>query len=653
MPYAHWKPIISAEDVYKKFTYFLYPQAFDTGLFWIEGRPSEGGRFVLVMKNPKGEISDITPREFSVRTRVLEYGGQAYTVHGTDLYFVNFKDQRIYWQNLKNLQEVIPITPEKNKDGSLGKYMDLSVSPNGRWLIFAYEKEFHNKTNEAKENQNYIALIDLEKTRKQNHNQQSESQQHSPLDEPQIITSGANFYISPRFSSSGNRVAWLQWNHPYMPWYSTELYTSLFSNGKLISTHQVVGGDESSVGSLTFANDDSLYFTMDKPHQKEDSPSNFYNIYCYKYKGKESNGALSSITQSLAEYHNLIIHGDVITTVQIKNGNSSLKKIHIKEKRIEEFASTYEEFSSLTGSKDNHIFAIARSSQDSPKLLDLTTNKVVKSAYEVSINKEEIPPPQKVEFPTQDGRRAFGYLYLPKNSHYTAPQNEKPPVRVILHGGPTGGTSTSFSMSRIFWTSQGFAIFDVEYRGTTGYGRSYRDALKKKWGLLDVSDVKDGLQYLHEQKLIGDKAFVSGGSAGGYSVQRLLTYYPKLFQGGASYFGIGNLVTLQKLTHKFESQYLSQLIGGTLNDNLKEYQERSPINHLDKLESPMIIFQGSEDKVVPPENSREMANILKQRGVYHEYVEYKGEGHGFIKKENLIDSLNKEAAFFKNILDKN
>ncbi len=211
-------------------------------------------------------------------------------------------------------------------------------------------------------------------------------------------------------------------------------------------------------------------------------------------------------------------------------------------------------------------------------------------------------------------------------------------------------TQAGFSNQLVFWTSQGYAVFDVNYRGSIGFGRRYRDALLGKWGIIEIQDVKDGLKYLREQNLVSDKAIVSGGSAGGYTVQRLLTFHPDLFSAGASYFGIGNLATLQKLTHKFESHYLEGLIGGTLEAKGLEYEDRSPINHLSKLKSPLIIFQGANDKIVPPENSREIAAILKKKGIEYEYYEYPGEDHGFRKKENLVDSLMKEAVFFKKVL---
>jgi dipeptidyl aminopeptidase/acylaminoacyl peptidase len=623
LSFKDWEPAVSPESIFKKFVFFLDVQSSGKKLYWVEGRPSEKGRYVIVEKDSKGNTRDITPKGYSARSRVYEYGGSSYIVKGDDLYFVNFKDQRIYWQDLTDSSQIKALTPKQNNDGSTGKSMDFTLSKDGKWLAFVYEKEI-----QSKENPNYIAVLNVEEKK---------------VSEPKIIVKGADFYKSPLFSPDGTELAWKEWNHPFMPWYSTDLYLGKFNDGRMSTKKRIVGGDQTTVGSLNFNSDGELLFTMDKPNQTEKSPLNYYNIYVY------SDGKVRPITKKLSGFSGIKVKGNTIYSVSIKEGQASLVKINSQTGKFESVQKNYNSFSFLNFNHKNELIGVAYSTTKPPSIVNFTKNKVIKTAYKLPIKKQDISLPITVKYPTQDGEHSYGYFYPPKNSRYKAPKGELPPVRVLVHGGPTGSTSTSFSASRNFWTSQGYAVFDVNYRGSTGYGRKYRDALLKKWGILEIRDVKDGLDYLKTEKLISSTAFVSGGSAGGYSVQRLLTYYPDLFQGGASHFGIGNLITLQKLTHKYESHYLSQLIGGTLKTNLKEYKDRSPINHLNKLKAPMIIFQGAEDKVVPPENSREMAEILKKRGVYHEYYEYPEEGHGFRNKDNLIHSLSKEAAFFKKI----
>jgi dipeptidyl aminopeptidase/acylaminoacyl peptidase len=239
---------------------------------------------------------------------------------------------------------------------------------------------------------------------------------------------------------------------------------------------------------------------------------------------------------------------------------------------------------------------------------------------------------------------AYCYLYLPKNQNYSS--MGKPPLLILVHGGPTANSDSNYANYIQYWTSSGFAVIDIEHRGSTGFGRKYRDKLLGNWGLIEISDIEDAIKYLVQKNVIMNKVAITGGSAGGYTVQRALTSIPDLFQVGGSHFGIGNLLTLKKLTHKFESKYLDLLIG----EEEQRFIDRSPVNHLDKLKAPMIIFQGLDDKVVPPELSREIAEILKQKGIKSEYIEYPGEGHGFRQLDNKVDSLKKESIFFKEVL---
>jgi dipeptidyl aminopeptidase/acylaminoacyl peptidase len=626
--FLDWQPALKPEEVFQQTVSFSFLSVDETGrLFWVENRPEEGGRSVLMVKMPSDEIKEVLPKPFSTRSRVFEYGGMPYTVSKDWVYFVNLRDQRIYKINLKEISAgPTPVTTEKLKDGGLGKYLDLKISPDDHWLMFAYEKEIPNK-----EPINEVGLIDL----------------RGPIpQEARTLISGADFYKSPRFSPDGKSVAWLEWNHPFMPWDSTLLFEATFENGKLTKKHHVAGSTSSSISELDYLADGELVFGADFAGKSDESFENYYNIYGYR------NGKVRTITKELADFQYIRCDSQKLYGLMLNKSTDHLLEINPENGVLREIKITPVSTSAPVAFK-NKIFLVGVMAKEPVQLLELDSEgsaRLIKKSTDQKIDEENVSQAREVSFPTQDGQKAYGYFYPPVNSKYKALAGEKPPVRVLLHGGPTAMTQAGFSKQRLFWTSQGYAIFDVNYRGSIGFGRKYRDALLKKWGLLEIQDVKDGLRYLREQNLIGDKAVVSGGSAGGYTVQRLLTFHPDLFSAGASHYGIGNLVTLQKLTHKFEAHYLEQLIGGTLETNLHEYEDRSPINHLSKLKSPMIIFQGSEDKVVPPENSREMAEILKKKGITSEYYEYAGEEHGFRKKENLVDSLEKEATFMKKIL---
>jgi len=273
---------------------------------------------------------------------------------------------------------------------------------------------------------------------------------------------------------------------------------------------------------------------------------------------------------------------------------------------------------------------------------------VLKESSSIEVNKDNLSIPRPIEYPTSDGETSHAYFYFPTSSKFEGPDKEKPPLIVMAHGGPTSRVSAAMSLIKQFWASQGYALLDVNYRGSTGYGRKYRDALLGKWGLVDAGDITDGVRYLITQGIVNpDQIVIRGGSAGGYAVQRVLTEFPDIFKCGASYYGIGDLETLAKLIHKFESHYLTGLIGEPYPAGKALCKERSPINHLDRLKSSMIIFQGSDDKIVHPQVSRQMAKALRKRGIPCEYIEYPGEAHGFRRKESNIDALKKEAEFYR------
>jgi dipeptidyl aminopeptidase/acylaminoacyl peptidase len=626
--YVDWQPVLKAEEVFQQTVGFSYLSADESGrFFWVENRPEEGGRSVLMMRSATGEIHDVLPKPFSTRSRVFEYGGFSYVVAKDRVYFVNLSDQRIYKIDLNHLSAPpVPLTTEKTKEGWLAKYVDLTVSPDGRWLAFGYEKEIPKK-----EAVNEIGVIDL---------------LNPDLQEGRVLAAGADFYKSPKFSADGKSLAWLEWRHPYMPWDSTFLYEASFDGGKVHGKKLVAGSKSSSISGICYLPNGELIFGADFADKPETSFQNFYNLYGYK------NGKVRTITKELMDFQQFRCDANRIFAMTLKESVGHVLEVNPDDGNIREIKVEPVAFSVPVPSGEK-LFLIGVMAKGPSLLLELDRqgrSKVIKKSSEQKINEADVSEAEAISFPTEGGQKAYGYFYPPVNSNFKAPAGEKPPVRVLVHGGPTSMTQPGFSKQLLFWTSQGYAVFDVNYRGSVGFGRKYRDALLKKWGIAEIQDVKAGLEYLRAQNLISDKAVVSGGSAGGYTVQRLLTFYPELFSTGASHFGIGNLVTLQKLTHKYESHYLERLIGGTLKTNLREYEDRSPINHLSKLKSPMIIFQGSDDKVVPPENSREMAEILKKKGITYEYYEYPGEEHGFRKKENLVASLEKEAAFFKKIL---
>ncbi|MFX0202610.1 MAG: prolyl oligopeptidase family serine peptidase, partial [Candidatus Hodarchaeota archaeon] len=593
LPYSQWKPTITPEDV---FSDIITPEEIKNvgrTIYWLEQRPAEQGRVALVKCDESGQISDVTPKEYWIRTRVHEYGGGAYTLNDQYVYFVNFKDQRIYRQSLTEKQLPQPLTPKKNLDGSLGKYGALELSSNGTQLVFVYEKEYADK-----ENENFIAVLDLTS---------------EELREPAILACGNDFYADPKISPDGKRIVWLTWNHPKMPWDYTELIVAKFDEMYLVtgSEQKIAGGLNVSVCLPKFDQHGNLYYVMDEAGQGEKSIKNWWNLYCYK------NGKTELITKELAEFgmplwvlgqsgYSFLSSGNLICRT-IAQGKANLVVVDPKKKECSLLDLPFTEYDSLQIDGNDDLVFVGASPLTPPAIiklnLELMKITILKPSTTLKISEEDLSIPKFISYPTSDGKMAYGYLYMPKNSKYKAPEDEKPPLIVIVHGGPTGRTSSALYLRKgiQFWTSQGYAVLDVEYRGSTGYGRNYRDALLGECGVIDALDIKDGVNFLLKEGLVSKKIVIRGGSAGGYAVQRALTLFPELFSAGASYYGIGNLLTLVEGIHKFESHYLDSLLGASLAEGLAIYQERSPINHLDKLRAPMILFQGLEDKIVTPE----------------------------------------------------
>ncbi|MFQ6126893.1 MAG: prolyl oligopeptidase family serine peptidase [Candidatus Heimdallarchaeota archaeon] len=642
LPYKQWKPSVTPENVFSDIVTLGEIKIVGRTIYWLEQRPAEQGRVVLVKCDELGQISDVTPKGYWIRTRVHEYGGGAYTLNDQYVYFVNFTDQRIYRQSLTEKQFPQPLTPEKNSDGSLGKYGALELSSDGTQLVFVYEKEYTDT-----ENENFIAALDL---------------LSEELREPAILASGNDFYADPKISSDGKTIVWLTWNHPKMPWDYTELIVAEFDGNHLVpgSEQEIAGRKNASVCLPKFDQHGNLYYVMDEAGHEEKSFKNWWNLYCYK------KGNTEVITKELAEFgmplwglgqsgYSFLSNGNLICRT-ITRGKANLVVVDPKKKECMLLDLPFTEYDSLQIDENDDLVFVGANPLTPPAVTKLNCESmeitIIKPSTTRKISEEDLSIPKFISYPTSDGKMAYGYLYLPKNCKYEAPVDDKPPLIVIVHGGPTSRTSSALNLRKgiQFWTSQGYAVLDVEYRGSTGYGRNYRDALFGEWGVIDASDIKDGVNYLLKEELVSKKIIIRGGSAGGYAVQRALTLFPELFSAGASYYGIGNLLTLVEEIHKFESRYLDFLLGTSLAEGLAIYQERSPINHLDKLRAPMILFQGSEDKIVTPEVSQEMARALEKRGIEYEYHEYEGETHGFRRKETNVDALIREAQFYRKIL---
>ncbi|MFK8186296.1 MAG: prolyl oligopeptidase family serine peptidase [Phormidesmis sp.] len=594
-------------------------------IYWSELRPTEGGRQLLVRYGPEdvvGEVSDITPAPYNVRSRVHEYGGGAYVVHGGTVYFTNFADQRLYAQ--KAGEEPVALTPEVEPAAGL-RYADMVVDVQRDRLICVVED--HRQGGEAL---NAIATVPLSGG------------------SPKILVSGNDFYSSPRLSPDGTQLAWITWNHPQMPWDGTELWLANVSNdGSLSRIRKLVGNVKESVCQPKWSPAGTLYFISDA--------TGWWNLYrwegergepLYPIEGEFAGPQWNFGQSSYGFEDNMTI----LCTFKYE-GTVRLGRFDTLARSMDEIQTPYCGIGSLQVGGGFAVFGAASTTKPGAIVrLNLTTLEMVelRQSSSVTIDPGYLSEPEVISFPTSGGLNAYGIYYRPQNKDYEPLVTERPPLLVKSHGGPTAAASSAFNPSIQYWTSRGFAVLDVNYGGSTGYGRAYRNRLKGKWGIVDVEDCVNGALYLVEQgKADKERLAIDGGSAGGYTTLAALTFRDE-FKAGASYYGVSDMTSLAAETHKFESRYLDSLVG-PYPEKKSVYEARSPIKAVEKLSCPIIFLQGAEDKIVPPNQAEEMVNALKEKKIPVSYLLFDGEQHGFRKAENIKRSLDAEISFYSQI----
>jgi dipeptidyl aminopeptidase/acylaminoacyl peptidase len=588
-------------------------------IYWVEMRPEEGGRYVVVRRTPGGRIADVTPKPFNARSRVHEYGGGAYTVDRGTVYFSNFANQRLYRQTLSSMPE--PITPESKM-----RYADGVIDHRRNRMICVCED--HSKSDRDAEN--YLAAISLDGTGRS-----------------QKLISGNDFYSSPRINPDGSRLAWLTWNHPNMPWDHTELWVGeIRKDGSIGNPVHIAGGKDDSICEPQYSPDGTLYFISER--------TGWWNLYRWK------DGSIEALCPMEAEFgaphwvfgiSTYAFESGSMICSYAKDGSRHLASLDLTTRELKEINVPYTSIWGVRGGPGfSVLLAGSPTEAESIIRLEMANGKVeiVRRSTEVTVPTEYLSLPEAIEFPTEGGLTSHALYYRPKNRDYAGPAGERPPLITVSHGGPTGATSSALNLSIQFWTSRGFAVADVDYGGSTGYGRAYRQRLDGMWGIVDVDDCVNCARYLIKRGEADKKrTAIRGGSAGGYTTLAALTFRD-VFKAGASYFGVSDLEALATDTHKFESRYLDRVVGPYPGAR-DLYLERSPIKHVEQLSCPVIFFQGDEDKVVPPAQAEVMVNALRRKGIPTAYILFQGEQHGFRKAENIKRALDAELYFYSRI----
>jgi dipeptidyl aminopeptidase/acylaminoacyl peptidase len=615
-------------------------------LYFLEGRPTEGGRQVMV-RRPAGSdptvLEDVSAKGESVRSLAHEYGGGAYTVANGQIFYCNYSDQRVYMANVNlALSPAIQTRFALSPEGAY-RFADFCLDGRNKRVLAVMEDHSRVKAGHGGEPTNSIVALSYAKA------------ENTCASTPVTLAHGYDFYAFPRLSPDGTKLAYIRWNHPNLPWDDSELVVAdVDKNGLLVGERVVAGGHDCSVFQPEWGPDGKLYFVCDS--------SGFWNLYAVcNFESLEVVPLVPKIFAQcefglpmwvFGQSTYVVASDNLIICAVNRRGLWHLARLELDFEvghKLIEINSPYTDFSYLSlGS--NKVAMLAGSADIVTSVVEYDwasrSFTTIKSSAPGVSQSGYLSKPEVIEFPTEGNKTAFAFYYPPTNKDFTC--SGVPPLLVKCHGGPTGSASSVLSLGLQFWTSRGFAVVDVNYGGSTGYGREYRKRLNGNWGIVDVDDCVNAVKYLvKEGKADKERVAITGGSAGGYTVLCALTF-KDVFSAGASHYGIGDLEALVRDTHKFEARYGDNLVG-PYPQTKSVYMERSPINHIDKLKCPVIFFQGLDDKVVPPNQAEAMVEALSAKNIPVAYIAYEGEQHGFRQAANIIRTLEAELYFFRKI----
>lgn len=661
-PYGAWPTPITSELVVRAAASLGGVALDGDAVWWSELRPEEGGRTQLVRWRAETGAVDVLPEGANARTAVHEYGGGAWWVRDNRVWFAEWADQRLYTVDpVAAGERTAPLPATSEPEVPRGeRWADADLDPHGRWMIVVREQ--HPADGGAAEVRNELVVLDL-------------------LGElaPRVLVSGPDFVSDPRFSPDGSQLCWLEWDHPDMPWDGTELCVAELRRtdvGPGLSHPTVVagrgtggdgggadgGGPAESVFQPRWAVDGSLWFVSDR--------SGWWNLYSWSPDRLDGGldrldgGSVEPMVTMDAEIgvpqwvfgqsrYAFLDGGRVVFAYQ-RDGLDHLA-VRTADEDVVELDLPYTSISSLEAAGDEVVFvgasateepAVVRLRLDGVELVD--EPEILRPPRDLGLDPTWFSVPESISFPSTGGRTAYGLFYLPTSPEVSGPSEEMPPLLVMIHGGPTAAARPQLQLSIQYWTSRGFAVVDVNYGGSTGYGRPYRDQLRGTWGIVDLDDCEAAARWLGEEGRVDPaRLCIRGGSAGGYTTLAALAFRDT-FAAGASHYGVADLEALATDTHKFESRYLDGLIG-PYPAARDVYVERSPIHHIEGFDRPLAVFQGLEDEIVPPAQSEMIVEALRKREIPVTYVAFEGEQHGFRQAANIRRALDGELSFYAQV----
>ncbi len=623
LPYGTWPSPLSATQVASANPRMNQPLMDGGHQYWLESRPEEKGRITLLCRGPSGQIEECLPAPWSARSRVNEYGGGAYCVAGDDVYFVNAECQQVYHLHQPT-----------------GSITELTETPNCRYAQLVLDKK----------RRRLLAVCETHTDQAVTHTLVAIAT-HSAFNPVTPLAQGHDFYAYPTLSPSGEQLAFITWNNPNMPWDNTQLWVATLLDGGAMSSPKAVSSGQSSVFQPEWLDDARLVWIDD------------CDEWWRPVLWNRTDGSLQVLTDICAEFATPlwtldmrtygVLDSQTLLVTYTQNNHWQIALLRDRGQDLWELEPIEAPVVTTAGvvTQNGQALLLGASATTANALWQYSNGQLkVLVAPKAPIDEENIAQGEHFSFQTTQNETAHAIFYPPKNSRFYGPENDAPPAIFICHGGPTGQTDLALNLKIQYWTSRGFAVVDVNYRGSTGYGRTYRQALAHMWGVKDVEDMCSAADHATQAKWVAPQRIViRGSSAGGFTVLAALTQKSK-FQCGVSLYGIGDLETLATDTHKFEARYLDSLIG-PYPEKKAVYQSRSPIHHVDDIDCPMLVFQGLQDKVVPPNQAQAMVSAVRAKGLPVVYVTYQDEGHGFRSTETIVNQLETELAFYIDVLD--